>query len=124
MITALILLVVIVLIVLAFSPTAPALPLAPYERAYLILSVVPIIVTLVLPSTATLSGNSALRAAFGRMTIPGMWLSLGLIPVGLGLIWRRRRETGFIDKRLSAGVAIGGLPAFLLLLLVFLWRVR
>lgn len=123
MIAALVFLIIAGLAVAALRPSTGT-PLDRNERAYLILSSFPVLLTLLLPSVLFFAGQMDLAMAIGRLSRWGLWLSVGTIPVGLAMIWRRRAQTGLVDPRLGAALMIGAAPVLLVLLVAFLWRLR
>jgi hypothetical protein len=94
-------------------------PLARLERGYVFASVIPALLTLLLPSTFV----GELVGERDRLVAAGAGLSLLLIPAGIVLLVRRKARTGVVDRRLAAAILVAGIPFLLVALLTLSWAV-
>ena len=98
-----------------------------YERVYLFLSPLPVLMALGIPLAMTAlrwGAGRGERSWSNRLTEGGIWLSAALVVSGLALLWRRWSRNEGREGRLAAGIFLAGIPAFLTLAVISLYWLR
>ena len=95
------------------------------DRVFLVLSPVPVVLTIGAPLAMTVlqAGADFARLWSNRLSVAGIGLSGILLLAGLALVGRRRVRDEAPEGRLWAAIFLAGIPVFLTLLVVLLYRV-
>lgn len=94
-----------------------------YERIYLLLSPLPVVLSLGIPLAMTvlrLGEGRGERSWSNRLAEGAIWLSGALVLAGLALMWRHGVRNEGREGRLAAGIFLAGIPALLTLAVISL----
>jgi hypothetical protein len=93
------------------------------ERTYLLCAPLPVLLTFVVPAAFSLllHDPAGTRPWSDRVSAAGVWLSGGMLLVGLVLLGLRRSRKNPPDRRLLVALLIATIPALLFGVLIFLY---
>lgn len=94
------------------------------ERAYLIVSPLPVLLMFGVPLVKQLLRANPAQPRGSRLEEVSVGLSAALVLAGLALAWRRWTRGEDRKSRLTAGIFLAGIPAFLALLVVMFYGLR
>jgi len=90
---------------------APGQRLDAVERWYLGTSPLPAVLALGLPGPASLIGDTVAARRLGAvLTQAGLWASIALLAIGIGLVVRRTRRSEPVGPVLLFGIVLASLP--------------
>lgn len=91
------------------------------ERYYAVGAILPILLCFAIPGilTLTLGEEFPVRLWSNRLSTAGLWLSLGLTPIGILLLRRASRRNG-PPPGLVAAVGLAAIPGFLAVVVITL----